>query len=60
MTETHDFNGDGRADLLWRNEETGDNIIWLMNGTNIIAGGSLPNVESRLGSYFYRRFQWRC
>ncbi len=45
LTETHDFNGDGKADLLWRNENTGDNIIWLMDGTNIIGSGSLPNVD---------------
>jgi hypothetical protein len=27
-----DFNGDGRADILWRNTQTGDNAIWLMHG----------------------------
>jgi plastocyanin len=24
----HDFNGDGRADILWRNSSTGSNAIW--------------------------------
>ncbi|MBR8827570.1 MAG: VCBS repeat-containing protein [Gomphosphaeria aponina SAG 52.96 = DSM 107014] len=28
-----DFNGDGEEDLLWRNQETGANGIWLMDGT---------------------------
>jgi FG-GAP-like repeat len=31
-----DFNGDGKADLLWSNTN-GDNSIWLMNGTAVIA-----------------------
>jgi hypothetical protein len=29
----NDFNGDGRSDLFWRNNATGDNSIWFMNGT---------------------------
>jgi hypothetical protein len=24
-----DFNGDGKADILWRNTDTGSNAIWL-------------------------------
>jgi hypothetical protein len=27
-----DFNGDGRADLLWRESTTGVTTIWLMDG----------------------------
>ena len=27
-----DFNGDGKADILWRNLKTGDNAMWLMQG----------------------------
>jgi hypothetical protein len=34
-----DFNGDGRADLLWRNSSTGENYIFFMNGTAILAEG---------------------
>ena len=30
---TADFNGDGKTDILWRNKSTGQNIIWLMDGT---------------------------
>jgi hypothetical protein len=33
-----DFNGDGKADLLWRNT-SGAVSIWLMNGTSIIGSG---------------------
>ena len=30
---TGDFNGDGKTDILWRNKISGQNVIWLMNGT---------------------------
>jgi hypothetical protein len=28
-----DFNGDGQADILWRNKTTGQNVVWFMDGT---------------------------
>jgi Immunoglobulin domain/FG-GAP-like repeat len=31
-----DFNGDGKADLLWQNSMTGERALWLMNGTNLL------------------------
>jgi uncharacterized protein (DUF1800 family) len=37
-----DFDGDGKADVLWRNETSGQNLIWLMNGAAIAA-------EQRIG-----------
>ncbi len=36
-----DLNGDGKSDLLWGNEATGETIAWLMNGTVLIGGGQL-------------------
>jgi hypothetical protein len=27
-----DFNGDGKADVFWRDSSTGDNYLWAMNG----------------------------
>jgi VCBS repeat protein len=30
-----DFDGDGRADILWRNTSTGQNYIYFMDGTTI-------------------------
>jgi hypothetical protein len=33
---TGDFNGDGYADILWRNTTTGDLAIWEMNGTTVL------------------------
>jgi hypothetical protein len=32
---TGDFNGDGQTDILLRNQGTGENVVWLMNGTTI-------------------------
>jgi hypothetical protein len=37
-----DYNGDGKKDILWRNYQTGENTMWLMNGTTIAAAGNLP------------------
>ena len=34
-----DFNGDGKADLLWHNQTTGDLYVWFMNGTTAVTGG---------------------
>jgi hypothetical protein len=30
-----DVDGDGRADLVWRNTQTGDVAAWLMNGATV-------------------------
>jgi len=42
---TGDFDGDGRADILWRNAATGENYIYLMSGTSIIGEGYLRTVS---------------
>jgi hypothetical protein len=36
-----DFNGDGKADILWQNTD-GAADIWLMNGTTLLSGTLLP------------------
>jgi hypothetical protein len=33
-----DFDGDGKADVLWRDPTTGQNAMWLMNGTTKAVG----------------------
>ena len=40
---TADFNGDGKADILWQNDN-GMPAIWTMNGTTPISYASLSNV----------------
>jgi Tol biopolymer transport system component len=47
-----DFNGDGKADLLWSNTN-GDTAIWLMNGTTVSATpdlGVIGNGGSIVGT----------
>ena len=53
---TGDFNGDGTADILWRNT-SGELTTWLMNGNTIIGSGDadsrrqLPYVPTRPGAW---------
>ena len=42
---THDFDGDGKSDILWRNVD-GDIGIWLMNGSQILQGVTIQNVPN--------------
>jgi len=43
-----DFNGDGRSDILWRDSATGQNYVYPMNGTAILAGeGYLRTVADQ-------------
>jgi hypothetical protein len=42
-----DFDGDGRADLLWRNFATGENYVYLMNGTAIAGEGYIRTVADQ-------------
>ena len=41
-----DFNGDGKSDILWLNGTTGQALVWLINGTSVIGGGSPGSVPS--------------
>jgi hypothetical protein len=41
-----DFDGNGKADVLWRNATTGDVSIWLMDGATIVTNGSIANVPA--------------
>src|SRR5437867_5537293 len=48
-----DFNGDGKADILWQNSSTGQRVIWLMNGTthqSTVNLGTVPTSWSIVGS----------
>ncbi len=44
MQGVGDFNQDGRADILWRNYVTGENIVWYMNGGERLGVESLVNT----------------
>ena len=42
-SNTHDFNGDGKSDILWR-DTAGDVGMWLMNGGQILQGAAFNSV----------------
>jgi uncharacterized delta-60 repeat protein len=42
-----DFNGDGKADILWRNNASGQNYVYLMNGTAIASEGYIRTVADQ-------------
>ena len=47
VAQIGDFNGDGKADILWRNTVSGAMQDWTMNGSTIasndpVAQGSTP------------------
>ena len=42
-TNAHDFNGDGKSDVLWRS--SGNNVaVWLMSGNSILQSAGLTTV----------------
>jgi hypothetical protein len=54
--EAADFNGDAKADVLWRNTGTGAVLIWQMDGGNVLSntiGWYAPNdwVVQRFGDF---------
>ncbi len=40
---TGDYNGDGKADILWR-DGAGNLSMWLMNGASALSSGGLPTM----------------
>ena len=45
IKDTGDFDGDGKSDILWRNNTSGEIYILLMDGITITAGGSPGTVS---------------
>jgi PKD repeat protein len=41
-----DFNNDGKVDILWRNNATGENMVWFMDGIHKIAGENLETKDN--------------
>ena len=44
-TATHDLNGDGKSDIVWR-DTSGNTAVWLMNGTTVSSSGGLGVVAT--------------
>lgn len=45
IADTHDFNGDGKSDVLWR-DTAGDVGMWLMNGSQVLQGTAFNSVPT--------------
>jgi C1A family cysteine protease len=61
-----DFNGDGKADVLWRNNASGANTMWLMNGRGgaksvpaLLAIGQSPEALSDFNGDGKSDILWR-
>ena len=46
LTDSHDFNADGKSDILWRDSNSGEAAIWEMNGSSALASGGVGAVPS--------------
>jgi hypothetical protein len=44
-THTHDFNGDNKSDIAWR-DISGNTAVWLMSGATATSGAELGNVPT--------------
>jgi predicted extracellular nuclease len=42
---TGDFNGDGKPDLVWRHQDSGQIVMWFMDGVNL-GSGTLTNPST--------------
>jgi Bacterial Ig-like domain len=46
-----DVNGDGKGDIIWRNEAAQNAVIWMMDGTQYIAGGAAGFRNSQTNAF---------
>lgn len=44
MVGSGDFNSDSMLDIVWQNDATGQNMVWLMRGTNRVATALIESV----------------
>jgi hypothetical protein len=45
IVETGDYNGDGRSDLLWR-DNLGNTSMWFMNGVAVSSTAGVGNIPT--------------
>jgi glucose/arabinose dehydrogenase len=66
LASSHDFNGDTKSDIAWR-DTSGNVAIWLMNGTQVASNaglGTVPTIWSIVGQHDFdgdgkRDLLWR-
>jgi hypothetical protein len=42
-----DYNRDGQPDVVWRNERTGQNVIWLLRNLSLVQSVPLPDISDQ-------------
>jgi hypothetical protein len=52
--DTHDFNADGKSDIVWR-DTSGDVAIWLMNGAQVLQAGGVGTAPAAVWSIVGQR-----
>jgi L-ascorbate oxidase len=52
---THDYNGDGKSDMAWR-DQIGNAALWLMNGAVVASAGGFPGVPATWSIVGHRDF----
>jgi hypothetical protein len=45
IVQIGDYNGDGKSDLLWR-DNLGNTSIWFMNGTTVASTAGVGNIPT--------------
>jgi hypothetical protein len=45
-TDTQDFDGDGKSDILWQ-DTNGNVAMWFMNGTQVTGAAGVGNAPRR-------------
>jgi photosystem II stability/assembly factor-like uncharacterized protein len=55
LADTHDFNGDGKSDIAWR-DTSGDVALWLMNGAVVTSSGGVGGVPGTFSIVGQRDF----
>jgi len=54
-TVTHNFNVDGKSDILWR-DTSGNVALWLMNGSQVVSSGPIASVPNSFAVVGQRDF----
>ena len=49
MQSVGDYDGSGRAGILWRNSSSGEVYMWLMNGTTITSQADVETIAPSAG-----------
>jgi Bacterial Ig-like domain/FG-GAP-like repeat/CARDB len=58
MRGANDFNGDGKSDLVWQNQATGENAVWYMDSATLVTGAYLTRIGPNSGWQSYGPYNY--